>query len=139
LNFLRRILPYITVAVVIAVGYDGWIFFSRWNEARQATKAAGQQQAQEMHRAIELLGGDHLKILNFYASPGVIHRGQQSLICYGVNAAEHVRIEPPVEQLHPALSNCFNVSPDRDTDYKLSADDRAGHIVTASLSIKVSP
>ncbi len=139
MNFLRRILPYITVAVVIAIGYDGWIFFSRWNDAREAAKAAAQQQAQEARRTIELLGGDHLKILNFYASPGAIHRGQQSLICYGVNAAEHVRIEPPVEQLHPALSHCFNVSPDRDTDYKLSADDRAGHTVTASLSVKVTP
>ena len=139
MNFLRRILPYITIAVVIAIGYDGWIFFSRWNDAREATKAAAQQQAQEARRTIELLGGDHLKILNFYASPPTIRRGQQSLICYGVNAAEHVRIEPPVEQLHPALSHCFNVSPDRDTDYKLGADDRAGHTVTASLSVKVTP
>ncbi len=139
MNFLRRILPYITVALVIAIGYDGWIFFSRWNDARQAAKAAAQQQAQEARREIELLGGDHLKILNFYASPGAIHRGQQSLICYGVNAAEHVRIEPPVEQLHPALSHCFQVSPVRDTDYKLSADDRAGHTVTASVSVKVAP
>jgi hypothetical protein len=138
-NLLRRILPYITVALVIAIGYDGWIFFSRWNDARQDTKAAAQQQAQEARRTIELLGGDQLKILNFYATPGAIHRGQQSLICYGVNAAEHVRIEPPVEQLNPAFSHCFKVSPLRDTEYKLSAEDRAGHTVTASLNVKVTP
>ena len=84
------------------------------------------------------MGGDRLKILNFYAPPA-IRRGQQALICYGTNAAERVRIEPDVEQLHPAVSHCFQVSPVRDTEYKLIAEDRAGHIVTQSLAIKVGP
>lgn len=125
--------------MVIAVLYDGWIFYSRWNYAREAQKAEARQQAQEARRTLDLLGGDTLKILNFYATPPTIRRGQPSLICYGVNAAEHVRIEPPVEQLHPALSHCFQVSPLRDTEYKLSADDRAGHTVTATLSVQVAP
>jgi hypothetical protein len=85
------------------------------------------------------LGGDALKILNFYATPGVIRRGQRTLICYGVNQAERVRIEPPVEQLHPALSHCLEVSPLQDTAYKLIAEDRAGNVVTETLSIKVAP
>lgn len=139
MNVLRRVLPYLTVAMVIAVAYDGWIFYSRWNDAREAQKAAVRQQAQEARRTLDLLGGDQLKILDFYATPAAIQRGKQALICYGVNAAERVRIEPPVEQLHPAVSHCFQVSPLRDTDYKLSADDGAGHSVTASLSVKVGP
>jgi hypothetical protein len=138
-NILRRALPYLTVALLIAGAYDGWIFYSRWNYAREAEKAALQQQARDAWRALDLLGGDRLKILNFYATPGAIRRGGRSLICYGVNQAERVRMEPPVEQLHPALSHCFEVSPLRDTDYKLIAEDRAGHVVTERLTIKVAP
>jgi hypothetical protein len=53
------------------------------------------------------------------------------------------RYEPPphagsigrrVEQLHPAISHCFEVS---DTNYKLIVEDRAGHAVTQSLIIQV--
>jgi len=138
-HVLRRALPYLTVALVIAVIYDGWIFYSRWSYAREAEKAALQQQARDARRALDLLGGDRLKILNFYATPGTIRRGQRALICYGVNQAERVRMEPPVEQLHPALSHCFEVSPLRDTTYKLIAEDRGGHVVTESLTIKVAP
>ena len=136
---LRRILPYLTIAVIMAVAYDGWIFFSRWNDTRQAAKAEARQQAQDARHTLELLGGDQLKILDFYATPGAIRRGGHASICYGVNAAERVRIEPPVEQLHPAVSHCIEVSPLRDTDYKLIAEDHAGHAVTERLTIKVAP
>jgi hypothetical protein len=137
--FFRRALPYVSVAVVLAVAYDGWFFYSRWNDARQAVKAEVRQEAQDARRTLELLGGDQLKILNFYATPGAIRRGGHATICYGVNAAQRVRIEPPVEQLHPAVSHCIGVSPLRDTDYKLTAEDRAGHAVTQRLTVKVAP
>jgi hypothetical protein len=137
-KFLRRALPYLTVAVVIAIAYDGWIFFSRWSGAREAQKAEALKQAQDARRNLELLGGDRLKILDFYA-PAAIHRGERATICYGVNAADRVRIDPPVEQLQPAFSHCLQVAPLKDTDYKLIAEDRAGHSVTQSLTIKVGP
>jgi hypothetical protein len=85
------------------------------------------------------LGGDSLKILDFYATPPAIRRGDRSTICFGVNAADRVRIEPPVEEIHPAVSHCLQVAPLHDTDYKLTAEDRAGHVVTQSLAIKVAP
>jgi hypothetical protein len=136
---LRRVLPYLSVAVVLAIAYDGWIFFSRWSGAREAQKAEQLKQAQDARRTLELLGGEQLKILDFYATPGAIHRGGRATICYGVNDAERVRIEPPVEQIHPAISHCIEVSPLRDTDYKLTAEDHAGHVVTQRLTIKVAP
>jgi hypothetical protein len=136
MNLLRRLLPYLTVALVIAIIYDGWIFFSRWNYAREGRKAEQLKEAQDARQTLELLGGDRLKILDFYG-PAAIRRGEQATICYGVNAAEHVRIDPPVEQLQPAFSRCFQVAPLRDTDYKLTAEDRTGHSVTQSLTIKV--
>ena len=125
--------------MVLAIAYDGWIFFSRWSDAREAQKAEQLKQAQDARHTLELLGGDQLKILDFYATPGAIRRGGHATICYGVNAAERVRIEPPVEQLHPAVSHCIEVSPLRNTDYKLTAQDHAGHAVTERLTIKVGP
>ena len=45
-----------------------------------------------------------------------------------------MRIDPPVEELHPALSHCFQVAPFLDTDYKLTVADAAGHVLTQSLA-----
>jgi hypothetical protein len=136
MTLLRRALPYLTVALVIAILYDGWIFFSRWNEAREARKAEQLNLARDAQRTLELLGGDRLKILSFYANP-TIRRGQRAIVCYSVNAAVRVRIDPPVEQLQPAFSHCLQVAPLHDTEYKLTAEDRAGHSVSQSLTIKV--
>jgi hypothetical protein len=138
-KFLRRALPYLTFAVIVAVAYDGWIFYARWSAAREAQKAEAQKQAEDARRTLEVLGGDRLKILNFYAAPASIHRGQRAMLCYGVNAADRVRIDPPVEEIHPAISHCLQVAPLHDTDYKLIAEDHAGHSVNQSLTIKVAP
>ena len=136
---LRRTLPYLTVAVVIGVAYDGWIFYSRWRDARDGEKAQATKQAQDARRLVDALGGDGLKILNFYASPPTFRLGQKALICYGVNAAASVRLDPPVEELHPAISHCFQVAPHRDTEYKLTVADYAGHTLTQSVAIQVLP
>ena len=125
--------------MIVALAYDGWIFYSRWREARDGEKAQVAKEAEAARRIVDALGGDHLKILDFYASPATIHRGQQASICYGVNAAKSVRIDPPIEQLHPAVSHCFQVAPSRDTDYKLTVVDATGHTLTQSLSIQVAP
>jgi hypothetical protein len=138
-TLLRRALPYLTVVIVIAVVYDGSIFYSRWRAARDGEKATASKEAEDARRIVDALGGDRLKILDFYASSGTVRRGQKATICYGVNAAESVHIDPPVEQLHPALSNCFQVAPGHDTEYKLTAADRAGHTLSQSLAIRVAP
>jgi hypothetical protein len=136
---LRRGLPYLTVLIVIAAAYDGSIFYRRWRDARDGEKAVVMKEARDARRLVDALGGDSLKILDFYATPPTIHSGQKSLICYGVNAAESVRLDPPVEQLHPAVSHCFQVEPRRDTEYKLTIADRAGHTLTQSLAVHVTP
>lgn len=136
---LRRTLPYLTVVIVIAAAYDGSIFYSRWRDARDGKKEEAVKDARDARRFLDALGGDRLKIFDFYASPATVRRGQPATICYGVNAAASVRLDPPVEQLHPAFSHCFQVAPSRDTEYKLTAVDRAGHTLTQSLAIKVAP
>lgn len=124
--------------MVLAGAYDGWIFYGRWRYAQDASNAEAAKQAEDARRISDALGGDRLKILDFYASPQSIHAGQAATICYGVNAAKSVRIEPPVEQLYPAVSHCFQVAPRSDTEYKLIVADHSGHILTQSLAIQVS-
>ncbi|MBL8177463.1 MAG: hypothetical protein JNK48_22490 [Bryobacterales bacterium] len=62
------------------------------------------------------------KILNFYASPPSIEKGGDALLCYGVEGAAWVKLDPPVEQLAPALSRCFQVKPEATTQYTLSVE-----------------
>jgi len=137
-QLLRRALPLVSAAVVIAVLYDAWVFYSRWSSARQAEQA---RQDEERRRAgtIELPGGTNFRIINFYAVPQVIRRGGQARICFGVYGAKSVLLEPPVEALRPAITDCFEVAPRKDTEYKLIAEDGAGHTATARLAIKVAP
>ena len=136
-SLLRRVLPWIGIVVCVCAFYDGWVFYSRWKSNRDAEQASKQQELERDRRTLELLGGGGLKILDFYASPGAIRLGQHADICFGVTGAARVRIEPPVEQLHPAVSYCMQVAPKRDTDYKLFASNSAGHTISQSLSIKV--
>jgi len=137
--WLRRALPFLTIAIIAGLAYDGWIFYGRWRDARNAEKAQAAKEVQEDRRIVDALGGDRLKILDFYASPPTVRRGEHSTICYGVNAAKSVRIDPPVEQLHPAVSHCLQVSPRRNTEYKLTVADSAGHTLSQSLTIQVAP
>ena len=134
----RRALPFLTILMGAALAYDGFVFYSRSRDSLRIEREREQAEAEKARRTLEMLGGDQLKILAFYAAPRVIPAGGRSLICFGVNAAKSVRIEPPVEQLHPALSRCFEVSPRLDTEYKLIAEDATGHVATRSLMIRVT-
>ena len=135
---IRRLLPYLGVIIGVAAIYDGWIFYSRWSSSHSIEQQRTRQEAGRDRETIQLLGGDQLKILSFYASPPSIHAGTESLICFGVNAAKSVRIDPPVQDLHPALSRCFAVAPASDTEYTLTAVDGAGHTVSQKLQIRVT-
>jgi hypothetical protein len=135
---LRRLLPLISIGVLAAVIYDGWIFYSRWRSVREGQRAQQAEEARRARQTLNLIGGTDFRIINFYASPQVIRRGNQTTICFGVYGAKRVRIEPPIVQdLHPALSYCQQAAPRKDTEYKLIAEDGAGHTATANLVVKV--
>lgn len=138
LRFLRKVAPVLIVLVVAVAVYDLPIFYSRWRDTRNDEQATQAKEAEEARRTLALLGGDQLKISQFYASPAAIRKGAHTLICYGVNGAKSVRIEPPIEKLEPALVHCFEASPSVSTDYKLLATDAAGHTVTAQLRVQVA-
>ena len=136
-GFLRAALPYVTVLVVIAAIYCGWTLYSRWQSRVQDEQAIQEKKARADASIAERLGNGSLKIVAFYADPGIIRRGEKGLICYSVANAATVEIEPGVEPLKPSLSRCVTVSPRKDTHYTLTAKDAGGHAEKAVTDVKV--
>jgi hypothetical protein len=134
---LRRIMVFLAFVLVAGAIYDGGILYSRWSERRQAERASAERATDQARKAIDSVGGGGLKIVSFYAAPGVIRSGARSRLCYGVTGAKNVRLDPPVEEVWPALTHCVQVSPKKETEYTLTADDGAGHSATESVVVKI--
>jgi hypothetical protein len=134
-------LLYSSIAIGIALLYVGWIFFSRWQENRaseQKTKEEKAQKQRESDRAaLELLGGKELAIQMFYASPGAIHRGESTQLCYGVANAKRVKLEPQSNPVWPSFSRCVEVAPAKTTTYTLTIEDALGNTKSQTLEVKV--
>jgi hypothetical protein len=79
-----------------------------------------------------------VKITQFYASPPHIGKGERAQVCYGVEGAAKVQLDPAVESVWPALSRCVEVRPNENVTYTLTAFDSAGHSVTARATLEVS-
>lgn len=136
-RIIRRLLPYTTAAAVLAVFYVAWVFVSRWNDTRRMERAAAARKAKPLDDFNQTYSSGQLKILSFYATPGIVARGDKALLCYGVVEAKTVRIEPKVDGVWPAISRCVEVSPTRNTRYTLTAGDDRGHIATESIVVRV--
>lgn len=78
-----------------------------------------------------------VRILHFYASAPEVAAGEAVTICYGVENARAVRLDPPVEQLKPLFNRCFPVSPSRTTTYTLTAEGAGGGTASASFTVRV--
>jgi len=135
--FLRRLLPMLSVLLLAAVAYDGWIFYSRWQWRRDAERARANAEEARSSKALDALGNG-LQIHNFYASPAVIHAGEPVNICYSVSGAATLHLDPPVAEVYPALSHCIQASPRQDTEFKLTAADAAGHTAVSKFVLKVA-
>jgi hypothetical protein len=77
-----------------------------------------------------------VKILQFYASPAEVAKGEPVNVCYGVENATGVRIEPEIEPIRPAFNHCLQFTPKRSQTYTLIATGATGK-VTESFSLKV--
>jgi hypothetical protein len=78
-----------------------------------------------------------LKITQFYASPAVVARGEPVMLCYGVENASAVRIEPAVEPLRPSYNRCLEVKPRNTVRYTLIAAGLDGREARQSLTVAV--
>jgi hypothetical protein len=141
-SILKNPLLYSSFVLLVAVVVVGWILFSRWQENRhidqQAAIARSERQRENDRATIDQMGGKTLDIQSFYATPGVIHRGEKVQLCYGVANAKTVKLEPQPNPVWPSYSRCVDVSPTKTTNYTLTIEDGAGNKKTQSLEVKVT-
>ena len=127
--------------VVIIVLYMAYTFWSRWQEnqdlAAKEKAAQAAEQRDEAQKTYDTLGGSEFKIISFYASPGLIHRGDTVDVCYGVSNAKSVKLDPPEANVWPSNDRCMQISPKKTTTYTFTAEDGKGNIKTATLTIEV--
>jgi len=134
----RTILKFSWIVVLIAALIVAGIFYARWQENRDIEQKAADAKRARAQELVEDFGGNDFKILNFYAAPGAIRRGDEAALCYGVSNAKAVTLEPKgSEDVWPSLNRCVEVSPKKTTTYTLTASDAAGHKKTATLTLTV--
>jgi len=115
------------VPLLLSVFYTGWVFWQR-HAAEPAPIAARDPLAAY---------GNSVKILQFYTGARDIAPGEKALVCYGVVNATALRLDPPVENVWPALSRCFEVTPVKSTRYTLTAEGAEHATVSQSIEIAV--
>ena len=76
------------------------------------------------------------RITMFYASPLNPAKGEKANLCYGVENADEVTLDPPVDRVWPSMSRCIEVAPGKSTTYTLTARHGAE---TVSQSVTVTP
>jgi hypothetical protein len=140
-SILKNPFLYSGVALAIVVLVVGWILVARWLENRgieqRAKEERTEKQAEQDRAALEQFGGKELAIQNFYASPGTVHRGESTQLCYGVANAKTVKLEPQSNPVWPSYSRCVDVTPTKSTTYILTVADSAGNTKTATVEVKV--
>ena len=140
-NALRNLWMGFGAVALIVLAYVGYTMWSRKTQdadlayKQQAAKTA--QQRESDAAAVEELGGSDFKILAFYASPGLIHRGETVDMCYGVSNAKTVKLDPPEGNVWPSANRCMQVTPKKTTTYTLTIDDGKGKTANQQLTVTV--
>ena len=79
-----------------------------------------------------------VKITRFYAAGNMIPKGLIGKLCYGVENAAKLELNPPSQDVWPAMSRCFEISPKQKTTYILTAYGEDGSKDEKSLDVKVA-
>jgi len=126
-------------AIVLCLGlaYVGWVFFSRWQSNHEIEERIAAEKRAQAAKTFEGMGGDRFDILMFYASPGIVKRGEESTLCYGVSNAKSVTLQPQSNPVWPSQARCVDVSPSKTTTYTLTVTDSAGHTKSATATVEV--
>jgi len=136
---MRRVFGYTWwILLAFVCIYLSVVFLTRRSAHRALIEDHRERKEAQERAIVDAYGGQDLAILNFYANPAAIRKGETTEICYSVPNAESVRIEPPVENVWPSLSRCVEVSPETDTVYTLIAEDANGNRVTADTAVEVN-
>lgn len=128
------------LVLVAALGYLGWVLYSRSQQSRAFEQRAAAQAAARRQRdeeAFQGMGGNRFAILEFYATPASVTRGDESELCYSVSNAKAVSIKPPVGDVWPAFEHCVSVRPQKTTTYTITIADAAGHTKSSTTTLEV--
>jgi hypothetical protein len=135
---LQALLPYTTIAVVIAALYVAWVFYSRHEaNVKAQQEMAARQSEQRKREAQTIFGSGGLSFRTWSADKAVVRPGEPAHLCYGIVDAKTVKIDPPVADLKPSYLHCFDVAPKTTTTYTITATDAAGHTASQQLTIQV--
>jgi hypothetical protein len=118
--------------------YLGVVFMTRYTASREMERARIAREAAK-YKPLAPSAGTGVRIAQFYAGSGEIARGEHATVCYGVENARAVRLDPAIEQLEPSSNRCFSVSPRQTTTFKLTATGQDGREVSDSFTIRVGP
>ena len=133
---MKRILWYSIPGVVLALGYLVFVGLSRHTANSDLKRAESAREASK-YQAIPASGGAGLRIVQFYAANNEIRAGDHVILCYGVENARAVRLDPPIQEVEPSPNRCFNAYPKRTTAFKLTATGKDGAEVSASFTVRV--
>jgi hypothetical protein len=140
-SVFKNPLLFSSIALGVAALAVAWILLSRWQENRRIDRTSAQEKTQKQlendRAALEQFGGKELAIQSFYATPGVVHRGESTQLCYGVANAKTVKLEPQPNPVWPSYSRCVDVSPKKDTVYTLTVTDAEGNTKSQTVEVKV--
>ena len=135
---LRKLLPFTTVGVIIAALYVAWTFYSRHESNVAAERAAAAKQQEQRQRTVDtVFGNGEILFSGFSADSGFLRRGEHTQLCYGVENAKTVKLDPPVAQLKPTYRDCIEIAPTKTTTYTVTASDDKGHSKSESLTVRV--
>jgi hypothetical protein len=134
---MRRIGVLLRLVLAVVLAQLAWTWVQRHDSDLRLRRLLAGRHA----RPAESRGssGTAARIVQFYAREAEIVEGERDLVCYGVENARSVKLDPPVETVVPALVRCFFVEPKWDTSYTLFAEGSDGSRDEATFAIRVRP
>ncbi len=105
---------------------------------RRLVAAAAKEQQQRERDVKAAFGSGEILFNNFSADKGLLKRGEHTELCYGVENATKVTLDPPSpEPLKPTYRNCLDIAPKATTTYKITASNEKGQSKSESLTVQV--
>jgi len=136
---LEAILPYTSVAVVIAGLYVAYTFYSRHESSRKAQEAIQAKQEEARKQQVEqIYGSGEIKFTTFGVDEAVVQRGHSTQLCYGVLNATAVKIDPPLSEPGKVTAyHCVEIAPRATTKYTITATNAKGETKSESVTVQV--
>ena len=78
-----------------------------------------------------------VRILQFYATTGMLVACEKAKLCYGVENARAVHISPRLPGVVPSANRCLEIVPERTTHYTILAEGFDGAFVTRFFTLVV--